>query len=225
MHHTSNIFKKRKKFHQLKYIPLYVLSLLLVLFFNSMYSTTYINRYQAKLFAGLADFLDYSFTLLELIIFSHFYYNLIINPTIKKLILLLNLIFIPFFVYMLIKDEKFYKTISEITQNLVYTTEGIILLLICLSYFIELFKRPPHLNLKNDPVFWVSTGLLFFLSCTLPFSILETQIRKNHSDLIYWMYPIFYIFYILLFLMIIRAYLCKPEKKVVIFLSPNSSKG
>lgn len=217
--------KNRKKFNHLQYISLYVISLLLVCIFNALYVISYTNRYHADLFSVFADYSDYFFTLVELIIFSHFYYNLIHSTIFKKIILLLNLMFLPFFVYMLAEDKEFYAAISEKTQNIVYTVEGVVLLPICLSYFMELFRRPASLNLKNDPSFWISTGLLFFLACTLPFSVLENHVRKNYSQLMYWMYPIFYIFYILLFLMIIRAYLCKPEKIVVISLSPKSSKG
>ena len=199
---------KRKKFTQLKYIPLYISSLLIVGFCSALYNGHYISH----LSFGLADYVDYFFTLIELLIFSHFYYNLTSNIAVKKLVISLNLIFSAFFLYMLITDKEFSSSISVTTKNQVYTIEGIVLLLICLSYFFELFKKPPLSKLKNDPVFWVSTGLLFFLTCTLPFSFLENYIRKYHHNLLYWTYPIFYIFYILLFLMIIRAYLCKPQK-------------
>ncbi len=202
--------KKRKKFNNLYYIPLYILSLLLVCIFNALHSLSYAYHLQG-LFRGFADYLDYIFTLTELIIFSHFYYNLTNNTTIKKLIVPINLGVFTFFVSLFITDKEFYKSISEKTQNVTYTTEGVILLLLCLSYFIELFKKPPILKLKNEPAFWVSTGLLFFLACTLPFSLLENYIREQHSNLLFWTYPIFYIFYILLFLMIIRAYLCKQK--------------
>lgn len=197
--------KNRKKFQLLKYIPLYTITLFLVCLSSDLHSASHIIT-----FLRLTHYLDYFFTLLELIIFSHFYYYLINNRIIKKTIIPVNLAFFVFYVYMLVQDESFYKAVSEKTQTIVYTIEGLILLLVCLTYFIELFKKPAYLNLKNDPAFWVSTGLLFFLTCTLPFSVLENYI--TNSELISWLYPIFYIFYILLFSMIIRAYLCTREK-------------
>ena len=171
-------------------------------------------KYHYSFFYGLADYIDYSFTLIEMVTFSIFFYQLITKIIVKKLIIISNIFFSLFFIYMLTIDPGFYASISETTQSRVYTAEGVILLMICLFYFIDFFKKPPNLNLNNEPVFWVSTGLLFFLTCTLPYSLLENYIRKKFPDLILTSYSIFYIFYILLFLMIIRAYLCKPEKAI-----------
>ena len=200
--------KNKKKFSLFKYIPLYTITLFLVALLCAMYNITRI-----VLYLHLAHYLDYFFTLLELLIFSHFYYHLINTRPIKKAIILTNLSFLILYIYLLFEDEDFHVSISEKTQNIAYTVEGIILLFICLTYLTNIFKRPPHLNLKNDPAFWISTGLFFFLTCTLPFSILENYIDQKYLNSTAWLYAIFYIFYILLFLMIIRAYLCKPETK------------
>lgn len=199
--------KNKKKFSSLKYIPLYTITLLLV----ALCAIYNINR--TVIFLFFAHHLDYFFTLLELLIFSHFYYHLINNHPIKKAIILTNLASFILYIYLLLEDKDFHVSISEKTQNIAYTVEGVILLLICLTYLTNIFKKPSYLNLKNDPVFWISTGLFFFLTCTLPFSILENYIDKNYLNSTAWLYSIFYIFYTLLFLMIIRAYLCKPETK------------
>ena len=127
----------------------------------------------------------------------------------------LHVSFIFFFILMAITDKDFYVHITEATQATVYTVESLILLSLCSYYFIELFKRTPVISLKNEPVFWVSIGLFFFMSCTLPYSLLENTIRKNYPDsFLATMYSIFHVFYALLFLMIIRAYLCKVEKMI-----------
>lgn len=204
--------KNRKKSKVLKFIPFYIMSLIIDFILSSIFFLTRESNSQSKLFLGISSYADYLFTLVEMTIFSHFYLQLIYNRIAKKIIIFLNIFFLIFFIYKLLEDKDFYHHISEDTQSIVYTVEGIILLLICIFYFFELFSRTPHLDLKNEPVFWVSTGLLFFLACTLPYSLLENYIDKNYPD--YFLYSIFYIFYMLLFLMIIRAYLCKPEKTI-----------
>jgi len=198
--------EKRKKFKILKYFPAYIISLLLLCVFYEICDLTSLSNY----FLPILHYGDYFFTLLELIIFSHFYYQLINNKIFKKSILILNVLFSFFFIFMGLIDKEFYQSISESTQSKVYTIEGVILLLICSFYFFELFQKMPIVNLRNEPAFWISTGLLFFMVCTLPFSLLENYIENYYRQFSFVLYPIFYIFYILLFTTIIRAYLCKP---------------
>lgn len=208
--------KNRRKYRILRYIPVYIISFLLAII--SIISA-YIARsagYSSEFFFSISDYLDYLFTLVELIIFSHFYYQIINNSFLKKILIFLNLSFIAFFLQMAFSDQNFYRRISNETQAKVYTVEGAILLLICFFYFIELFTKTRTVELKKEPTFWVSTGLLFFLTCTLPYSILETHFPEENFDFISRFYSIFYIFYIVVFLTIIRAYTCKPERVVIV---------
>lgn len=197
--------KNRKKHKILRHIPLYICSLITV-FISTTANNITLN------YSGIVSYVDYFFTLIEILIFSDIYLQLTKKPLSKKLVVVLNVIFGIFFTYMMFNDHRFSYGISDSTQSKVYTVEGAILLIVCLFYFLELFKEPSNLNLKNEPVFWITTGLLFFMSCTLPYSILENYIHRNYPEFDFQLYSIFYIFYILLFLMVIRAYLCKPEK-------------
>ena len=115
---------------------------------------------------------------------------------------------------MAVLDNHFPNGTSEITQSKVYTVEAVLLLLICLIYFFQVFRELPYIDIKNESIFWISAGLLFFVTCTLPHSILENYIFKNHSSFSFSLNAIFYIFYTLLFLMIIRAYCCHSKGMV-----------
>lgn len=201
--------RNRKKFNVLKFFPIYITGL----FFASL--TIFKKRVPIiSSLSGLLHYIDYFFTLLELLIFSNFYTQIIKSPIIRKSILTINILFLPFFVYMALTDKDFYWSVSENTQTIVYSVEGVILLYFSCAYFFDLFNKVPVLILKEDPAFWISTGLLFFSACTLPYSLLENYILKYHHIYANMSYSIFYIFYILLFLMIIRAYLCKPDKTI-----------
>jgi hypothetical protein len=196
----------RKKFATLKFIPLYTIGLLLICVTAAVYQINGIHRY-----LYFAHYLDYTFTLLEMVIFSHFFYQLLTNRIIKKLIVPLNISFFVFSIIMMLRDKDFSFTISEQTQRVVYTVEGILLLVLCILCLFELSRKPK--NLAHDPRFWVASGIFIFLACTLPFSIIENYISERHSTLLY---PIFYVFYIFFFLMIIRAYLCPapPDERI-----------
>lgn len=211
---TSMVAYKYKTAHKImKHIPVYIISLLIVYISGSFSSYLSDSNSFKIILAVIASYCDYFFIPLELIIFSRIYYQLIVNSKFKTAIVLTNVIFIFYFLYKLIEDKQFPLGTTDRTQAEVYVMEGAILLPSCLFYFIELFLKQSNLSLKNEPAFWLSTGLLFFLGCTLPYSILENYLRTNNFTLLPTSYTIYYVFYILLFIMIIKAYLCKPMFK------------
>lgn len=199
--------KQRRKFESLRFLPLYASWLL---FGHIIIVLGYPSRRGSVMYM-IGSYVDYFFTLLELAIFSQLYYRTVNIWLFRSIIVVVNIAFLIFFCLMALADYGFPFFISEETESKVYTVEGVLLLTQCAVYFVQLFKRIPSLNLKNEPIFWVSVGLLFFLSCTLPYSILENYIDRNYPSYSYMTYSIFYIFYILLFIMIIRAYLCQVE--------------
>lgn len=203
--------KKRKRHNLLRYFPLYTVCLLSV--FISVYVVIYSDKiysYSVTTF-NFINYIDYLFILVELSILIHFFLSILKNRNIRKILIFIALVFIPYYLIELFSDKYFPRSISETTQSRVYTVESLILLSPCFVYFYELFKKPPTLNLKNEPAFWIVSGWSFFATCTLPYSLLENYLRKSHSNLMTELYSVFYIFYILLFIMIIKAYSCKKE--------------
>ena len=89
-----------------------------------------------------------------------------------------------------------------------FTIQAVSLLIICISYYIKIFKDAPDLILLNEPSFWIITGLTFFMLSTLPFSLISPYLIRN-TVLYRNLFSIFFIFYCILFLMIIRAFLCR----------------
>lgn len=203
--------RNRKKHTILRFFPLYTTCLL------SVFISVYIAIYSTKIYSysvttfNFINYIDYLFILIELGILIHFFLSIVDSRVIKKILVFITLIFIPYYFIELCCDKYFPRSISETTQSRVYTIESLILLFPCFVYFYELFKKPPTLNLKTEPSFWIVTGWSFFATCTLPYSLLENYLRKSHSNLMTELYSVFYIFYILLFIMIIKAYSCKKE--------------
>jgi hypothetical protein len=206
--------KHRNKYRILRFFPLYMISLILAFITFLLPYFIEATKHWLRSPLNISSYADYLFTLIEMIIFSHFYFHLTRIQLVRQLIVIVNMIFFLFFIIMFFKEESYFLLITERTESIVYTVEAVLLLVICSFYFFELYKKKPYLNLKNEPSFWISTGLLFFLACTLPYSLLENYIAKHYPGFDISLYSIFYIFYILLFLMIIRAYLCKPEKMI-----------
>lgn len=157
------------------------------------------------------EYIDYLFTLVELLIFSIFFYNILNNTILKKLIQVITLAFILFAIVSILTNKYFYYAISQQARNRIYTIEAIVLIFYCVFYYIGLFKKSIYPDLINEPSFWIVTGISFFMICTLPYSLMEIYLLKNFKLIGYQLYSIFYVFYILLFIMIIKGFYCKPN--------------
>jgi len=193
---------KRKKFVELRYFHFYPLSGIL----QSMISITsfiYLERIQANRIAELSINI---FALTEVLLIYQLMFKVI---KIKKMRHVLKVSLTGFLIYIIATwffNDAFYTTSSRILA-----IEGIVILIPISLYFFQLFRLSPTLNLFDQPTFWINVGILFVFSCTLPISILEYFIEKFVYANFYFYYIVF-ISYSVLYLFVIRAYLCKARR-------------
>jgi hypothetical protein len=195
----------------LKFFPFYTSFLLTVYLSEDLYYFLFSLAERKRIFR-LDHFLDHIFTLVELLVFADFFKKIIINEKKQKLIQLVTILFTIFFTCSFILGIEEFRDIKHTSINTVYTVEGIILIFFCSLYYHQLFSELPILKLTTEPSFWISTGLFFFTCCTLPYSLVENYLVRNYELVGINFFSIFLIFYSLLFIMIIKAYLCKPIK-------------
>lgn len=203
--------KLRKSHKGLILFPFYISFFIVEIFSDYVAAYLYYSKVMNVKKFNVVCYLDYLLTVFELVTFIVFFQSEINNKKSKKILLYTTFLYCIYFLLELFFDLEFPGSISDNTQSRVYTVEAIVLLSGCGFYFIDLFKNIPFNSIKKEPSFWVATGLLFFLACTLPYSLIENYLRKNYYDLMLNFYSIFYIFYILLFCMIIKAYLCQQK--------------
>jgi hypothetical protein len=63
--------------------------------------------------------------------------------------------------------------------------------------------------LAAQPAFWVITGILFLNACDIPLLLTARLMGSYFREV----FSINYILYIVLFVLLIRAFLCPPESK------------
>jgi hypothetical protein len=152
---------------------------------------------------------DNLFTYFELVVYFKFFKpNL--NRIQKKTFLLLLISFTIFFILATIKGNL-NGPFRQSTKSMIYTIQSVILLIPCVFYYSNLFTNKPASDLKNDPRFWVVTGLFCMLFGMLPFSICEKYLLHNDYSTWVILSGIDNLLYGLNFIMIIRAYLCKAK--------------
>ncbi len=152
--------------------------------------------------------LNIVFALGELSIF-YFYYLKIIRSkythTIMKICLATFLIFVIFSLIK-INDKNF--DVFDINQfsALISTIQFLLLLLPVFLYFLELIKNEYLKEINQSPSIWINCGLFVYILVTLPFLIISESLDKHLYNL---MYALHYLSLNILFLTIIKAFLCR----------------
>ena len=107
------------------------------------------------------------------------------------------------------------KTFHTVT----YSLGCLLIVVFCIYYFLELFRLPKSVKLKNNPAFWICTGLLFFYCCGFPLYGLMNYwigisklILQNFSNIVT-------ILNIFLYTLFAIAFLCIKTRKYT--LSPS----
>jgi hypothetical protein len=90
--------------------------------------------------------------------------SLIISQKKVKRIIRMTIIFYAFAAVSNIFFIQKMKTFHTVT----YSLGCLLIVLFCIYYFLELFKLSHSMNLKNNPAFWICSGLLFFYCCGFP---------------------------------------------------------
>ena len=120
--------------------------------------------------------IEYSF-------YAYLFYEYLKGPMIKKTAMGL-LIFIPTFCAANLVFGQGFKGFNS--TNLLVSSSAVLLL--CCAYFVDLFRRDEEISLLREPMFWITTGVLFFnmgeLSTNLFWQYLLQNTREEYSKLI-----------------------------------------
>lgn len=156
-------------------------------------------------FQNITQIFDYLFTVFEFLVFQKmFIKNVEIG---KKFLNIQKEIFLLFATIMFISSIVTIETIRLKYLHILFTIQAFFLIISCSLYFINLLINPPLVPLQSIPSFWIATGVFFFTFCTLPYSLLLNF--HAYDQLAFQLFILFNLFYFILFLLIIRAFLCQ----------------
>ena len=145
-----------------------------------------------------------TFSLFEFVVCNLFILHYISSQPRRRIIRISGLLyfavllFVVFVTYPLYYDE--YYTVPE----------AIFLVIPCLFYFYELFLTRNLRPLTDQPAFWVVTGILFLNACDIPLLVTANFMGNAHD--FNEAYSLNYVLYSILFVLLIRAFLCPPEE-------------
>ena len=94
-------------------------------------------------------------------------------------------------------------------HTVTYSLGCLLIVSFCIYYFLELFRLPKSVKLKNDPAFWICSGLLFYYCCGFPLFGLINFVNGLPSLIIKNFQTIVTIMNIFLYSLFTIAFLCR----------------
>jgi hypothetical protein len=108
---------------------------------------------------------------------------------------------------------------TQTFHTITYSIGCLLVVAFCIYYFLELFRLPHSIQLKNNPAFWICSGLLFFYCCGFPLFGLTNLLSGISKLLVRNMIEIVNILNIFLYSLFTIAFLCIRNRKYT--LSPS----
>jgi hypothetical protein len=204
------LFITRKRNKEKLYYLFVIYSLMCIVLFSLTEIGRVFFHLSGKASIMFVESLNSVFTLIELCVFIIYFFHIIESATSKKVLSFLFGFFAIAFIVFMIKLFEINSELSEISKSsvIVNIVEFCILLITIFLYFIQLFTKPPTLNLANSPAFWIASGLFIYILVSLPMLLFNEHL-KIEKDLYHLLFVLHYISLLLLLLTISKAFLCR----------------
>jgi hypothetical protein len=95
------------------------------------------------------------YTLLSTIVITFFFYHAIQWESLKRPLILTNIIYLAFALLNLFFIQK------SGPNSYAYTFQSIIIIVLSITFFFKLLKELPTFQVQKDPLFWIVSGFLF----------------------------------------------------------------
>lgn len=171
-------------------IPALIALLITIIFYNRLrpgwlrYFTyillfLLISDYSAFLYSRITHnpnhFIINIVLLINFPIYFVIFYKTLQKQILKNIVLIFSAVFLVFYLYNILYLQGF-SSINSYT----YSVGSIILIICCLLYFSQVFVSEKEINYFTIPMFWISTGLMFYYAVNLIYnSLLNYIIDKN----------------------------------------------
>lgn len=178
--------------------------------FASLTETTlssFLNMDSSQTFhSQLRELLVNIFLATELVCIYVFFIRLFKSSIIKKVLYATMFAYLAVSIFLILIQGSFI-----ISASYMFVPQAILILIPGFLYLFGLLNYPAQCELKNEPAFWIVTGLILYFGGTLPLFLLNMQF--NFSNLLdRTVYTINFYCYGILFLLFIKAYLCKKKE-------------
>jgi hypothetical protein len=148
------------------------------------------------------------FSVVEFIFYFFVLHEVIHSKKAKKIIFHIAWIYVA----SVILNFIFIQKITEFSTT-TYALGCLIIVAICIYYFLELFQLPSSVNLLRQPSFWICSSLLFFYACSFPIFGFAKYINSLPSILVGHLSGILNLLNVFLYSSFTIAFLCRARMK------------
>lgn len=166
-------------------------------FFFFLFFSDYFSEHYAKIYVTI-------YTSLEYLFFTFIIWNFIINNNMKRIILVLSGLFLLFQTY------YFFTSKINLLDSIPIGIETILILFYIVFCFYEQFKITTSEFAYKKYWFWVTIGILAYLSCSFFFNIMANSVQYKLLQPYWFVTYVFEIIKNLLFL--VAIYLISKNK-------------
>ena len=194
----SVYFTSKTSFNYLKLFPPYLLATMIAESLGSYLG--YIGKNNLALYNFFSTF-EFCFYLWVI--------NLIIINRKMKKVIRATMVFYAFAAIiniLFIQKMKMFHTVT-------YSLGCLLIVSFCIYYFLELFRLPKSVELKNNPAFWICSGLLFYYCCGFPLFGLINFVNALPKLIIKNFQTIVTIMNIFLYSLFTIAFLCRIKTR------------
>jgi len=157
--------------------------------------------------AQTGDVIYNFYTVFETFVFAAFFLQVIRSTSMKHLTILLLSLFAFFFTRSSLVNGLY------IINDPAILFECAIIIILCLTFFKELFARPEPIDLFKEPSFWLVTGIFFYLAAIFPLFLLMAWLRSHGQYKIYEsLYSINNFALCVTHLLFIKGFTCRTKK-------------
>lgn len=190
---SLSLFFQRGTPSHLKLFPFFLLVTILIEIMGMIFSRQ-----------GKSNIILYNlFAVFAVVFYLFSLMNFIHNLRVKKTIL------ITIIIYPIFAIVNSYTLQIDVFQSITYSLGCLLIVSACVFYFYELFQLKRSIKLTREPAFWISSALLFFFTCTLPFIGMTNFLDQVSPVIAQNLGAILGIINFLLYSMLTIAFLCR----------------
>jgi len=179
------------------YLKLFPIFLFVTLIFEVI--TTWMTIHRGNNLSVYNIYFIFSF-----LFYLNFFRETVHNQIVKRIIIVLIISFILLSVINIIYFQKI-----DQWNSISYSIGCLLIIVLSFYYFFEIFQHPKATKLSSEPTFWISSGLLFYYSCSFPFLSPINFLKSMPKVLLLNLESIFNILIALLHILFIIAFLCR----------------
>ncbi len=158
---------------------------------------------------GIRNHLMYNvFFLVEFTFLNFIYYQAIPLERVRKIIRVHSLAFIGLFLV----NATFVQGWT-LFNSYMFLVGGLSVLTWIGIYFFQLLTNPTPPELRKQPLFWISTGLLFFFPGITPIYGMLNYLNSNYANIAVQSFAIIPLLFVIKYALLGVGFLCSPQKE------------